>query len=57
MKIINVMDPLMNKGGRFRRRRADDKKIDPPTPVVPTSPEMKQPRARDPHWIFLMSIS
>jgi hypothetical protein len=47
----------MNKGGRFRRSKAEERKMDPPTPVVPTRPEIKQPKANEPHLMFLISIS
>ena len=57
MNKIKVMDPLMNMGGRFKSNKAEDKKMDPPTPVVPTTPEMKHPRANDPQLMFFISIS
>ena len=53
---IKVIEPLIKRGGRFKRRRAEDKKIEPPTPVVPTTPDKKHPKASEPQLMFLLFI-
>lgn len=39
-------------GSKSKIKRAEDKNIDPPTPVVPTKPEAKQPIAIENQLIF-----
>ena len=56
MNKIKVIEPLIKRGGRFKRSKAEERKIEPPTPVVPTTPERKQPKARDPQLMFLLLI-